>query len=187
MVKAATANLEAYELYLRGRALLYRRGLSVPQALECFTRAVALDPDYAQAWTGMADAHTVLGQYGFAHPATTMPQAKDAALRAVELDDTLAEAHGALGGALLLHDWDPDAAERALERAVALNPGHIQARGCTRCSCSRGYVVDSTTRSHTRRRSCGRIRCRPATRPGCTPWPWRTPTGPTRRLPTGRR
>ena len=129
MVKAATANLEAYELYLRGWALLYRRGLSVPQALECFTRAVALDPDYAQAWTGMADAHTVLGQYGFAHPATTMPQAKDAALRAVELDDTLAEAHGALGGALLLHDWDPDAAERALERAVALNPGHIQARG----------------------------------------------------------
>ena len=122
MVKAATANLEAYELYLRGRALLYRRGLSVPQALECFTQAVALDPDYAQAWTGLADAHTVLGQYGFAHPATTMPQAKAAALRAVELDDTLAEAHGALGGVLLLHDWDPDAAERALARAVALNP-----------------------------------------------------------------
>ena len=128
-VKAATANLEAYELYLRGRALLYQRGLSVLRALECFTQAVALDADYAQAWTGLADAHTVLGQYGFAHPATTMPQAKDAALRAFELDDTLAEAHGALGGALLLHDWDADAAERALERAVALNPGHIQARG----------------------------------------------------------
>ena len=129
LVKAATANSEAYELYLRGRALLYQRGLSVPQALECFKQAVALDAEYAQAWTGLADAHTVLGQYGFVHPAKTMPQAKDAALRAVALDDTLGEAHGALGGALLLHDWDADAAERALERAVALNPGHIQARG----------------------------------------------------------
>ncbi len=92
--------------------------LTAPQALECFTQAVALDPDFAQAWTGVADAHTVLGQYGFVHPAKTMPQAKAAALRAVALDDTLAEAHGALGGALLLHDWDADAAERALERAV---------------------------------------------------------------------
>ena len=124
--------------------------MSVPRALDYFRQAVALDPEYAPAWTGLADGHTVLGQYGFVHPAKTMPQAREAALRAVQLDDGLAEAHGALGGVLMLHDWDVDGAERALERALELNPGHTQARGWYAlflCSWVRGRFEEAVTHS----------------------------------------
>ena len=149
-MKTATASFEAYELYLKGRQLLYKRGLSVPDALGHFRQAVALDPEYAPAWSGLADGHTVLGQYGFVHPAKTMPEAKNAALRAVALNDTLSEAHGALGGALLLHDWDVDAAELALKRALELNPGHTQARGWYAlfvCAWTRGRFEEAVVHS----------------------------------------
>ncbi len=129
LVKPATDNLEAYELYLKGRALLYKRGVSIPAALTCLKQAVALDPGFAQAWAGVADGHTILGQYGFVRAHDTMPHAKAAANRAVTLDDSLAEAHAALAGSLLLHDFDVDGAERELRRALELNPEYIQARG----------------------------------------------------------
>src|SRR5579864_4756344 len=74
LVKAATSNLEAYQLYLKGRALLYKRGLAVPRALECFKQAVALDDKYALAGAGLADSYTTLGYNGFAHPAATVPR-----------------------------------------------------------------------------------------------------------------
>ena len=96
LVTPATDDLEAYELYLKGRALLYKRGLGIPRGLECLRQAVTLDPEYALAWAGLADAHTTMGYYGFAQSSETMPQAKEAAVRAVELNASLAEAHGAL-------------------------------------------------------------------------------------------
>src|SRR5215813_5057028 len=102
LVKAATKNLAAYQLYLKGRALLYKRGLGVPRALECFKQAVALDPEYALAWAGLADSYTTLGYNGFAHPAATMPKGIEAARRAVDLDPSLAEAHNALAMACLM-------------------------------------------------------------------------------------
>ncbi len=128
LVKPATDDLEAYELYLKGRALLYKRGLSIPQGLECLRQAVTLDPNYALAWAGLADAHTTMGYFGFVQASDTIPQAKAAAVRAVELDVSLAEAHSALGGAALMHDFDVDAAERAFQKALELNPDYVQAR-----------------------------------------------------------
>jgi adenylate cyclase len=128
LVKAATKNLEAYQLYLKGRALLYKRGLGVPRALECFKQAVALDPKYALAWAGLADSCTTLGYNGFAHPAATMPKGIEAARRAVALDPSLAEAHNALAIACLMGTWDKVEAGREFVLALELNPRYIQAR-----------------------------------------------------------
>ena len=96
LVKPHTENLEAYQLYLKGRSLLYKRGLAIPRGLECFKRALALDPDYALAHAGRADGNTMLGYYGFAPGKETMPQAKEAATKALELAPDLAEAHNSL-------------------------------------------------------------------------------------------
>ena len=129
LVKPGTKNLEAYQLYLKGRALLPRRGSAIPRALACLDQAVTLDPDYAQAWAGLADSHTALGYYGLARPEVTMPKGMEAARRAVALDPSLAEAHSALAMACLMGAWDKAEAEREFLRALELNPKHIQARG----------------------------------------------------------
>ena len=122
-----TDNIKAYEAYLKGRGLLYRRGRFILDALACFDEAVKLDPDYALAWAGLADGRTTLGYFGMVAPHETMPQAKAAATRAVELDDSLAEAHCALAMAALLHDFDVPTARRAFLRALELNPRYPQA------------------------------------------------------------
>jgi len=126
VVKAGTDNLEAYQLYLKGRALLYQRGRGLPGALECFKRAVALDAEYAIAWAGLADAHRLLVWYGFARPQASLPPSKEAALRAVALDPSLAEAHIALAQAYNFWDWNWSNAEREYLRAFELNPHYIQ-------------------------------------------------------------
>ena len=128
LVNAGPKNLEAYQLYLKGRALLYKRGSTVPRALECLERAVTLDPEYAQAWAGLADSYTVVGYGGFAHPQTCMPKAMEAARRAVALGPSLAEAHNALAMACLMGAWDNAEAEREFLRALELNPKYLQAR-----------------------------------------------------------
>jgi len=128
LVNAGTKNLEAYQLYAKGRVLLPRRGSAVPRALECFQRAVTLDPQYALAWAGLADAYTVLGYCGFALPEACMPKGTEAARRAVALDPSLAEAHNALACACLLDSWDDAKAEREFLRALELNPKYVQAR-----------------------------------------------------------
>jgi tetratricopeptide (TPR) repeat protein len=84
--RAGTENLEAYQLYLKGRALLYRRGSAIQRALECFQQAVALDPEYPLAWAGLADAYFCWGGYGFGRGETGMPKAMDAVQRALALD-----------------------------------------------------------------------------------------------------
>ena len=127
-VKAGTKNLDAYQLYLKGRALLYRRGRATWQAAECFEQAVKLDPDYALAWAGVADAYTTIGYYGFARPEAAMPKGMEAARRAVALDPSLAEAHNALAMASLMGTWDKALAEREFLLALRLNPHYIQAR-----------------------------------------------------------
>jgi adenylate cyclase len=129
LVKAGTNNLEAYQLYLKGRALLYRRGSGIPRAVECFERAVKLDPEYALAWAGLADSYTTLGYNGFARPEASMPKGMEAARRAVALDPSLAEAHNALAMACLMGAWDKAEAEREFLRALELNPKYLQARG----------------------------------------------------------
>ncbi len=126
--KPPTQHLGAYELYLKGRALLYQRGRSIPKALECFEKAVALDPGYAQAWAGMADAYTTSGYSGFVPGAAAMPKALEAARRALALDPELAEAHNALACATLIWNRDYEQAEREFTQAIALNPNYVQAQ-----------------------------------------------------------
>ena len=124
-----TKSMAAYELYLKGRALLYRRGPSIKTAIECFEQAVALDADYAQAWAGLADGLTVSAHGGVAPGRELMPRALAAARRAVALDDDLAEAHGALACATMLYERDDALASREFQRALELNPNYPQALG----------------------------------------------------------
>ena len=129
LVKPATENVEAYQLYLKGRALLYQRGPSIPAGRDCLEEALRLDPEYALAHAGLADALVMLGYYGFVPPGETMPQAKEAASRAAELAPDLAETHSALAGVALLYDWDWATAEHEFLQALQLNPRYTQARG----------------------------------------------------------
>ena len=128
LVRAGTQNLEAYQLYLKGRALLYRRGAGLPRALECFHLAVALDPGYALAWADVADAYNMLSFYGVVRPDTIRAKTKEAAMRAISLDPSVAEAHNALAGACILNEWDWARAEHEFLRALEINPRSILAR-----------------------------------------------------------
>lgn len=129
LVARATAIPEAYELYLMGRHEWNRRSREgILKATEAFERAVTLDPAYAAAWAGLADAYQLLPDYADVPATEGLAQAKAAALRAIALDSTLAAAHAALGA--LLDDYDRDRAgsERAYRTAIALNPGYATAR-----------------------------------------------------------
>lgn len=116
---------EAYHLYLQGRYLWHQRTRdSLKRSAELFERATALSPNYAQAFSGLADAYAVLGFYDHLPPAQAFPRAKAAAQRALELDARLAEAHASLGYVALYYDWNWREAEAAFERAIALNPSY---------------------------------------------------------------
>ena len=128
LVTVTTTNMEAYQAYLQGRAMLYRRGPWIAKALESFKRAVELDERYAQAWAGLADAHTVLCYSGYDRPDQAMREALAAATRALEIDPGSAEAHNALACASLMWERDFSKAEREFLHALALNPKYIQAR-----------------------------------------------------------
>jgi hypothetical protein len=127
LVKAATPNLDAYDSYLKARALLYKRGVSIRPALGYYERAVKLDPNYALAWAGLADCYATLGIFGLTPPQQSMPKAIEAARRAVALDSLLAEGHNALAMASLMGAWDRAEAEREFARAMELNPKCTQA------------------------------------------------------------
>jgi serine/threonine-protein kinase len=125
--RRGTEDLEAYDLYLRGRFLFEKRGdTSLRQALVHFHDAVARDPEYAEAYTGIADAFAVLPLYGTAPPDSVLPLALAAANRAIELDSTLAEAY-ASRGSLLGSSWQWEDAQRDFRRAIALDPDYATA------------------------------------------------------------
>ncbi len=118
-------DLAAYDLYLQGRYFWHQRtrdGLT--RAVAAFDRAVAIAPDYAEAHSGIADAYAVLGFYDHLPPRDAFPRARTAAERALQIDGHLAEAYASLGYVALYYDWDWTAAERALNRAVELNPSY---------------------------------------------------------------
>jgi TolB-like protein len=127
LVKKSTPNLEAYQSYLKGRALLYKRGPAISRALVCCQRAVDLDPNYACAWAALSDCYTFLPRYSLAVPRDFMPKAMEAARRAVTLDPSLAEAHSALAITSLMYSWDRAEAEREFARSIQLNPKDIPA------------------------------------------------------------
>jgi tetratricopeptide (TPR) repeat protein len=120
---------EAHDAYLRGRSQWNKRTeAAVRRALQYFQQAIELDPAYALAHVGLADSYNILGFYATLPPKESFPRAKTAALRALQLDDTLGEAHTSLAYAIYNYDWDFPAALREFERAVELSPAYAVAR-----------------------------------------------------------
>ncbi|AHG92755.1 protein kinase (plasmid) [Gemmatirosa kalamazoonensis] len=123
--KHYTRNLAAYGLYLRGRfALSKRTQEGVAEGIEYFERAIAEDPNYALAYTGLADAYALHVDYRSVPVADGLARANAYARRAIELDDGLAEAHASLAWRLFIYDWDWAGAEREFRRAIELDPGY---------------------------------------------------------------
>jgi TolB-like protein/Tfp pilus assembly protein PilF len=119
-----TADLEAHELYLKGRYLWNRRTAeNLKKALNYFQQAVEKDPNYALAYAGIADTYSVMPAYSAGSPQDCLPRAKAAAEKALELDDSLAEAHASLGF-VLIHYFDIAASTKEFERAIELNPNY---------------------------------------------------------------
>lgn len=117
--------IEAYDLYLRGRHHLARRTReALAEAIASFERAIARDASYARAHAGLADAYVLTTIYGFGPAVELMPKARSAALRAIALDDTLAEPHASLALIAQSYDWDWQTAEREYRRAAELNPNY---------------------------------------------------------------
>jgi len=123
-----TEKFEAYDLYLRGRFQWNKRnGEGFDKALECFEQALEQDPNYAPAYSGIADHHIAAASWGLEAPLEAWPKAKVATMRALEIDDTLAEAHASMGTIRMWYEWDWKQAEREFQRAIELNPGHPNA------------------------------------------------------------
>jgi TolB-like protein/DNA-binding winged helix-turn-helix (wHTH) protein/Flp pilus assembly protein TadD len=123
-------NPEAYEAYLKGRYFWNKRTADgLKKAIEYFNAAIEKDPTYAQAYSGLADSYALLGdwEYGLLSPKEALPKAKAAATKALELDNTLGEAHASLGFSLDLFDWSWETAEKEFRRAIELNPGYATA------------------------------------------------------------
>jgi adenylate cyclase len=136
LVEQATTSVEAYQLYLKGRALVDRRGASVPAGLDLLRQAAELDPDYSLAWAGIADALTVLAYSGVAPGSESKVEALAAAKRSIELDPTSATGHTALACATLVYENNRAMAEREFERALELSPSF----GMGRCWYANFYL-----------------------------------------------
>lgn len=123
-----TTDLTAYELYLKGRSLWSKRGgENLRQAIGFYEQAIARDPKYALAYTGLAEAYVLLPAYTTTAPQDAYPTAKAAALKALQLDEKLAEAHTALGLLLCIGDLDMAGSISEFQRAIALNPNYATA------------------------------------------------------------
>ncbi len=123
-------NPEAYESYLKGRYFWNKRTADgLKTAVAYFDQAIEKDPNYAQAYAGSADSYALMGdwQYGVLAPKEALPRAEAAAIKALELDSTLGEAHTSLAFTLDGFDWDWGSAEREFKRALELNPGYATA------------------------------------------------------------
>src|SRR6267143_342271 len=128
LAKRSTRSPEAHDLYLQGRYFYARRdSASLAKAQDYFGQAIQKDSSYALAWAGLSDAYSHLAVFGYVPPRVVYAKAKAAALRALALDGTLAEAHTSLGFIALFYDWDWPTARRELDRALALDPRYPDA------------------------------------------------------------
>ena len=127
LVKKKTANIEAYNRYLKGRHFLNQRTRkSILHSIECFEEAACEDCDYALPYSGLAEAYILLGAggYGEADPAAALDKAREAALKAIEGDESSAEAHLALALVYYRADWDWENADSEFRRAIEINDGY---------------------------------------------------------------
>ncbi len=140
LTKRYTENPEAHQLYLKGRYVWNRRtAQTLQRAAAYFQQAIDKDPGYALAWAGLADCYATYSFYGVLSPEEAFPKAKEAVAKALEIDDTLAEAHTSLVWIKSQYDWDWPGAEREFKRTIELNPnyaiafqryaGHLEAMG----------------------------------------------------------
>ena len=126
--RPSSANVEAYDLYLQGRYHWSRwRSEGAERAIEYFQQAIRKDPNYAAAYSGLADSYAWMGFFGAMPPNEAMPKARQAALKALAIDDSLAAAHTSLGYVKSLHEFDWPGAEREFKRALQLNAGDSDA------------------------------------------------------------
>jgi tetratricopeptide (TPR) repeat protein len=122
------ANSEAEEFYLKGRYYWNKRTPDdLNRAVDFFTQAIVQDPNYSKAYVGLADCYNLLREYSAMPPSEAYPRALAAARKAVELDDSSAEAHTSLAFVTFYWRWDAAGAEREFKRAIALNPHDVQA------------------------------------------------------------
>ena len=127
LVRRGTDNLEAYDLYLKGRFFWSRRGPWLNKAKECFDQAVAADPSFALAQAGVADCQCILALYGYISSRGAFERARAVTALALALDDRCSEAHQAAGLFELTMGWDLARGERELRRAAELNPSSAAA------------------------------------------------------------
>src|SRR5947208_16673130 len=128
LVKRDSTNAEAYQFYLRGRYFWNKRTSDgIKQTIEHFQQSIERDPNFALGYVGLADSYTGLTFYNFAAPHEAMPKAKESAIKALALDDTLAEAHATLAHILNNYDWNSSAAEKEFKRSIELKPEYATA------------------------------------------------------------
>jgi TolB-like protein/DNA-binding winged helix-turn-helix (wHTH) protein/Flp pilus assembly protein TadD len=127
LARSYTPNAEAYQDYLRGRYFWQKTGPGLNKGAEYFQQAIAKDPRYAQAYDGLADCYILLSAFGYSSPKEALPKAKEAVLKSLDIDGTLAEAHTSLARIKGEYDWDWSGAEREFQRAIELNPGYATA------------------------------------------------------------
>src|SRR5947207_9471091 len=128
LVKRDSTNAEAYQFYLRGRYFWNKRTSDgIKQAIEHFQQSIERDPNFALGYVGLADSYTGLTFYNFVAPHEAMPKAKESAIKALTLDDTLAEAHATLAHILTNYDWNWSAAEKEFKRSIELKPEYATA------------------------------------------------------------
>ena len=116
-----TDNTEAWKLYMQGRQLWDRRDKSMLSAIEYYEQAVKLDPNYALAYAGMADAYNLSGFYGYMSPKDAIPKAKKVIENALKIDDKLAAAYASRAFINLFYDWDWEETEKNCLKALELD------------------------------------------------------------------
>lgn len=125
LARYPTENADAYRAYLQGRYELNQRSeASLGKAIDRFRDAVAIDPQFAAAYSGIADSYSVLGYLSYLSPTDAFPEAKLHAIKALELDPSLAEAHASLGFVKLYFEWDWSGAEAEFHQAIELDPSN---------------------------------------------------------------
>jgi TolB-like protein/tetratricopeptide (TPR) repeat protein len=128
LTRRDTGDREAYQLYLKGRFFWNKRSRDgFGRGAACFRQAVDKDPSYAQAYSGLADSHLGLTFYHYAPPHASMPLARAAALKAIEIDESLAEAYASLAHVKANYEWEWAEAERLSRKAIALQPDYATA------------------------------------------------------------